>query len=395
LFRSGIMLDPQKENILLLGMVFSDQLAPTRGQEFRDRARCIQLQRLGFNVCTVDDKHKDDYLFPGLHCNANFNQARGFISQIRGKWGNDVKFSHVILDYFFSPVSWARERWSPKFFSETIPAIATNILTPGGKLWLPSLENVTAAIYLNHARINSFFTVHEVEDPMKHPLYVATENATVELLSCPDNYTNENQILPLLVYHKFPFYALELTRSEESMDYECEYNKFSTTEIMWDTISLAPPLSDGPRLVRVFSGGRQSTQSGPFFAALKGFQRRVGARALRIEVMDTSMLCRFKWAPKQFVDWLLQSNIHFILAHVHQSLLLHNLMWDMREALSHFQRLKYHTGFPTGDQLRCPVFTQDKIVYLKCLGDLANNTLTVPLTEDGEFTNTCLESVKR
>ena len=110
------MLDPQKENILLLGMVFSDQLVPTRGQEFRDRARCIQLQRLGFNVCTVDDKHKDDYLFPGLHCNANFNQARGFISQIRGKWGNDVKFSHIILDYFFFPVSWARERWSPNFF---------------------------------------------------------------------------------------------------------------------------------------------------------------------------------------------------------------------------------------------------------------------------------------
>ena len=78
-------------------------------------------------------------------------------------------------------------------FSETIPAIATNILTPGGKLWLPSLENVTAAIYLNQTRINSFFTVHEVEDPMKHPLYVATENATVELRSCLDKYINVEQ----------------------------------------------------------------------------------------------------------------------------------------------------------------------------------------------------------
>ena len=44
------MLDPQKENILLLGMVFSDQLVPTRGQEFRDRARSIQLQRLGYII---------------------------------------------------------------------------------------------------------------------------------------------------------------------------------------------------------------------------------------------------------------------------------------------------------------------------------------------------------
>ena len=95
------MLDHKKENTLLLGMVFSEQLLPERGQEFRDRVRCIELQRLGFNVCTVDDKHNDDYLFPGLHCNANFNNDRGFVRQlIRNKWGRDVQFKHIILDYF-------------------------------------------------------------------------------------------------------------------------------------------------------------------------------------------------------------------------------------------------------------------------------------------------------
>jgi hypothetical protein len=63
-------------------MVLSEQLLPERGQEFRDRVRCIELQRLGFNVCTVDDKHNDDYLFPGLHyCNANFNNYRGFFDK--------------------------------------------------------------------------------------------------------------------------------------------------------------------------------------------------------------------------------------------------------------------------------------------------------------------------
>ena len=41
------MLDPKKEIILLLGMVFSEQLLPERGQEFRDRVRCIELKRLG------------------------------------------------------------------------------------------------------------------------------------------------------------------------------------------------------------------------------------------------------------------------------------------------------------------------------------------------------------
>ena len=44
------MLGPKKENILLLGMVFSEQLLPERGQEFRDRVRCIELQRLGLPI---------------------------------------------------------------------------------------------------------------------------------------------------------------------------------------------------------------------------------------------------------------------------------------------------------------------------------------------------------
>ncbi len=49
-------------NILLLGMVSSDKLIPSRGQEYRDRVRCLELQKLG---TPVDDKHEDDYLFPG------------------------------------------------------------------------------------------------------------------------------------------------------------------------------------------------------------------------------------------------------------------------------------------------------------------------------------------
>ena len=94
------MLDPKKDNILLLGMVFSEQFLPERGQEFRDPVRCIELKRFGFNVCTVDDKHNDDYLFPGLRCNANFNNDRGFVRQVRNKRGTDVQFKHIILDYF-------------------------------------------------------------------------------------------------------------------------------------------------------------------------------------------------------------------------------------------------------------------------------------------------------
>ena len=394
------MLDPNKENILLLGMVFTDQLLlPARGQEFRDRVRCIELQRLGFNVCTVDDKHNDDYLFPGLHCNANFNNARGFVRQIKNKWGSDVQFSHIILDYFFCPIGWARERWSPKFFSETIPSIASNLLSPDGKLWLPNLQNVREAIELNRIRIESVFNIHQIANPVQNPLHAASENCTQELLRCPDSRTNANQIAPLICNSQFPFYALESLTKSLSSAHDLDQDSTGATEtlFMWDTIIMAPRNSGGVVLVRVFTGGKASIQSGPFSSAMKRFQRecRSSNRVLNVECIDTQTLADLKWQPNQFVEWFLHAHVHFIIAHSHQSLFTHNLLWNMSEALAQFQRLRYHAGFPTGDQLRCPVFTQDKIDYIRCLGELAITTLTIPVTESGKFTSDCLAKVKQ
>ena len=91
----------------------------------------------------------------------------------------------------------------------------------------------------------------------------------------------------------------------------------------------------------------------------------------------------------------MHSHVHLILGHVHQSLLTHNLLWDMTYAMLQYNRLKYHVGFPSGDQLQCPVFTQDKIKYIDCLGDLAVKTLTVPLTEDGKYDQRTLSNIQR
>ena len=67
----------------------------------------------------------------------------------------------------------------------------------------------------------------------------------------------------------------------------------------------------------------------------------------------------------------------------------------MPEALNQYQRLTYHPGFPSGEQVRCPVFTQDKHVYIRSLGDLAVKTITVPVTEDGKYDTQCLHDVQR
>ena len=357
---------------------------------------------------SLDHKHPDDLLPRARHCNANFCYARRFFSQIKAKWGHDVRFNHIILDYFFSPSGWAKERWTEKFFSEVIPQMATELLSPSGKLWLPNLAFVAESIELNRTQIEKHYTVYKIPDPMLNPLYVATENANEELLLCPDNVFNENQMPHLYVHSQFPFYALESTYCSslpqllsvdgcEDFSYD-DATGYNQTLLMWDAISMPIEIrGGGVFLVRVFSGGKASIQSGPFHTAMKKLQRSLlsSNRSLQVEQMDTAKLCELKLHPKQFVDWYLYAHAYFFLAHIHQSLFNHNLVWDMKEAVAEFQRLRYHNGFPSGEQLRCPVFTQDKIKYIRCLGDLAINTMTVPLTADGTYTSACLTEVER
>lgn len=90
--------------VLLLGMVFSEETEPKRGQEYRDRVRCEALEKLGYSVRTLDNKHKDDVLTNGKHCTANFADSRRMLKSMNNRWDKSI-FDHIILDYFFSPVS--------------------------------------------------------------------------------------------------------------------------------------------------------------------------------------------------------------------------------------------------------------------------------------------------
>jgi len=89
-----------------------------------------------------------------------------------------------------------------------------------------------------------------------------------------------------------------------------------------------------------------------------------------------------KWSPQNIpftsaVSRLPHHNVH--QGYTHQKL-------DMAFLQTQLQRLHYHDGFPTGNFLRCPVFTQDKYEYLSVMGSLANPTLRIYLNESGDFT---------
>jgi len=204
---------PQVPTALLLGMVFSEEHEPKRGQEFRDRVRCEALEDLGYAVYTLDNKHEDTVLGHNKHCQANFADARRMFRSMNMRW-KGVQFDHIILDYFFSPVGWARERWTEAMFRETLPQFVTdNVLSKDGEIWLPNLECVQELIHSYSDVLLPHYTLELVADPLLNPLYLATEAIEDDLMRCPDTLTNETQIRPLWAFSKTPFYRLRRRQS--------------------------------------------------------------------------------------------------------------------------------------------------------------------------------------
>jgi len=79
--------------------------------------------------------------------------------------------------------------------------------------------------------------------------------------------------------------------------------------------------------------------------------------------------------PTDLFDWLVESDIHFFLTHPIQA--MYN--WDCEDLFLQLERLRDHEGFPSGDQIYCPIFTQDKYKYISCVPGITNPTLKIDL----------------
>ena len=148
------------------------------------------------------------------------------------------------------------------------------------------------------------------------------------------------------------------------------------------------------KVIRVFLGGVNGVQVNPFKAAWSRLQ--VPKDNWSVEYISVVYVNESGWSPKELVDWLLNSHVHFILSHVHQGIAKY-LQWNMEDLKIQLQRLKYHLGFPNLAKLLCPVFLQDKYKYLSSMPmHTVNNTLQVQLTDDKSFyCKTNLEFVQR
>jgi hypothetical protein len=135
--------------------------------------------------------------------------------------------------------------------------------------------------------------------------------------------------------------------------------------------------------MKVFLGGEDGVQVGPFKAAWT--RAEVSKKDWDVQYITVNYINESGWSEKELVDWLLDSHIHFILSHVHQGVgnFLH---WNMEVLDSQLQRLKFHLGFPNLGKLKCPVFLQNKYIYLsKMPMQKVNHTLQLFLTDDSKY----------
>jgi hypothetical protein len=137
--------------------------------------------------------------------------------------------------------------------------------------------------------------------------------------------------------------------------------------------------------IHVYSGGIDSYPSFTFNSALqKVIRDRSATCKISATVMTIADLRKSGWSESQFADWLLDCDIHMILAHPHQG--TETFQWDVVKLYKELTRLYHHVGFPYREQLLCPIFTQNKFSYLEPLRihKVVNPTLRITVRRDVE-----------
>ena len=126
-------------------------------------------------------------------------------------------------------------------------------------------------------------------------------------------------------------------------------------------------------LVRVFQGGRNARQLEPVQQALAEFVKR---KLIEVEYIDTDTVKMQHLTVQSIVQWLLSSDVHLIITHMHQGI-MELLRWNMTDLVLELQLLYSHPGYPTGRSLEDPIFLQDKFKYIEPIKDFFEDTLKI------------------
>ena len=113
----------------------------------------------------------------------------------------------------------------------------------------------------------------------------------------------------------------------------------------------------------MFQGGERNINVIPVYAAISEI-KRTGNVDLKVVFKNVDVVKGERMQPADLVDWLLDSDIHLIIAHPHQGIISKHIErdetygWSADILKGELMRLKDHAGFPNGEQLTCPIWLQ-------------------------------------
>lgn len=131
---------------------------------------------------------------------------------------------------------------------------------------------------------------------------------------------------------------------------------FRVTDAPTNTVQLFALPRPRLLLVRVYSGGSLSIQSGPFFKTVQRFHGRAHFNVLTVE-----LLRKLRWGPVEYCEFFRASDAHAIIAHPLQGVDPYLENWNMRFMRKNIEvGLRDHLGSPSILEINqdCGAFSQ-------------------------------------
>ena len=130
-------------------------------------------------------------------------------------------------------------------------------------------------------------------------------------------------------------------------------------------------------ITRVYAGANHITNN-QWTAFSHEWRRLKLDKITKLEVLTHQRVKELGFKQNDIFTWLLDSNVHFILCHMHQGQKLEG-PWNCSQYIQNLRKFDYHLGYPMIENLGCPIFTQNKIIYIFALADRTNYTLAISM----------------
>eukprot|EP01084_Bolivina_argentea_P016012 30000_1 len=205
-------------NCLALCMVYASEGMLRTGegarQANRDYLRLNTMEKLGYQVYSVDSWHKTILSKADRHLQSSFRVPHRFMQSLDEKWivpgsipgVGGMHFDILVFDYFWMPRHW-NKCWGSKIFSTLVPELAS--IYSCCDFWFPNDKEgllKRMAEEASDAILDVGLRFELVPKKRAHecPLYAATAICDAELIKLPGKMCNNNQI-EIYLMDDFPF----------------------------------------------------------------------------------------------------------------------------------------------------------------------------------------------